>query len=586
MAYFSSTKTPPKSPSQSPNSSNPFAFDIDEQGHSSVSKQRKIEEFDHSMINHGEHCSLSICGQLDILPCKCDYCRNTYCRTHSHTDKHHCEEYIPDLTISPNCEKCGENIKIDPKIVKNRTDYNLIIKSHLDSNCTLYTFRRSDEERAVLKASLLCKALYCNNHTSAGKKLSTLICRDCHKQVCLSHRSPDFHQCEGLVRDKARQEAEEMKKNAMKDEVMKKMYGKLGQSDDMDSTEGGNGKVLTDTEKLRNIQQSVHQNAREKCKNPFLLNREKQIEERKKAQIEKEKMEKNNNLDKNVDKNVDRKDGENLLEPQPSTVSTIPTRGTIVTHPQIELLNTKTAIIQAKTRSKNISQSQIPQTNKIFALIYFPQTIISEKEIRTKGDEITPLSTQENLLFFNQNNYNTISTTLLTEENPLNTLQHSPLLLPQCCTGGVDDSTSKTAIDKLSNLQNNPKMAAPLYVALDKTWSIKQCIDEICSCVNLVKYDPFLRSNSGKSMYTLSMLSLPIATFIPSLTLGTVIDQYQFDFDIHTEMVQEELKNVAAGNSPMMKNNTNIVKEAKSAGHRINTVFLPVHLAFGWFIDQ
>jgi len=87
-------------------------------------------------------------------------------------------------------------------------------------------------------------------------------------------------------------------------------------------------------------------------------------------------------------------------------------------------------------------------------------------------------------------------------------------------------------------------------------------------------------------MYTLSMLSLPIATFIPSLTLGTVIDQYQFDFDIHTEMVQEELKNVAAGNSPMMKNNTNIVKEAKSAGHRINTVFLPVHLAFGWFIDQ
>ena len=210
---------------------------------------------------------------------------------------------------------------------------------------------------------------------------------------------------------------------------------------------------------------------------------------------------------------------------------------------------------------------------------------------------------------------------LLSLENPQSTLEHCPNLLPQI-TGDPNALTSAASLKTHQLIQNNTKMAAPLFVALDKTWTIKQCIDEICKYTGLVGYDALSKTSGGKVLYTLSPLSFPIAIFNQSVALETIVNQLQLDFDLETEMEQEgifdKIRSLnAAGNGDDSKNDSmndddahattspqqttpptsaaspstqhqtaSIKHKTKSATHRINTTLLPLHLAFGWYLDS
>jgi len=96
----------------------------------------------------GDNCSWKDCNDLDFLPIVCNFCKKNYCKVHFLPETHSCSHY--------------KNVQADV--------------------C------KKTEER-----------YYCHVPNCDKWELAPVLCNFCSKQVCLSHRYQDSHNCEKLA---------------------------------------------------------------------------------------------------------------------------------------------------------------------------------------------------------------------------------------------------------------------------------------------------------------------------------------------------------------------------------------------------
>eukprot|EP00347_Sterkiella_histriomuscorum_P014014 403362491 len=130
----------------------------------------------------GQHCNFSLCQQQEFLPFECYGCKKIYCTDHSRPDDHQC--HLPAdfesiyVIICPICE-----IRIKIKAID---DPNVAWAAHSSSgDCKP---KANGQAQPVKK----CMATKCYTKLN---DINSITCTNCQKQVCLSHRYPDDHQC-------------------------------------------------------------------------------------------------------------------------------------------------------------------------------------------------------------------------------------------------------------------------------------------------------------------------------------------------------------------------------------------------------
>ncbi|XP_033126057.1 AN1-type zinc finger protein 1-like isoform X1 [Anneissia japonica] len=102
-------------------------------------------------LHIGKHCDFPNCNQLDFLPFYCDNCSRTFCKEHRSKGSH----------------ECVQNTKVGGTVT-----------GPSSASFSLYSCEQDD-----------CK----------NKELTPVICEQCRKNFCLSHRHQQDHGCEKLV---------------------------------------------------------------------------------------------------------------------------------------------------------------------------------------------------------------------------------------------------------------------------------------------------------------------------------------------------------------------------------------------------
>jgi hypothetical protein len=138
----------------------------------------------------GRHCAESGCHQLDFLPFECKYCHLITCLDHREPSAHKCSMDLTAKNRMPTCPVCNQTL-----YVSMQESVDSIMNIHINSNCKvrlLSSYQRYLKEEVNEK--LKCQAENCRNK----EKFSTLICKSCSKQMCLTHRFPADHKCTGM----------------------------------------------------------------------------------------------------------------------------------------------------------------------------------------------------------------------------------------------------------------------------------------------------------------------------------------------------------------------------------------------------
>jgi predicted nucleic acid binding AN1-type Zn finger protein len=124
------------------------------------------------------------CNQQDFLPFKCSLCSRNLCLLHRSPVAHDCVSGGVVDVISVACPICGKSIKMnrndDPNIEWNR---------HFATTC--------DHTPPTAQPPNRCAAANCTTVLGPSNQIK---CNICHRQVCLSHRATDAHQCKELKR--------------------------------------------------------------------------------------------------------------------------------------------------------------------------------------------------------------------------------------------------------------------------------------------------------------------------------------------------------------------------------------------------
>lgn len=147
----------------------------------------------------GRHCSESGCGQLDFLPFDCPECHGVFCLAHHKLGDHSpCASFDrARLNTMPVCPVCQATVyaRVD-------ASRDAVVNAHIASGCTLHLL---ETKRAMAKENLSL-ATRCEQPTGCrnAEKLSTLVCQQCSRQFCLSHRLPDTHRCTGPAKNSKR----------------------------------------------------------------------------------------------------------------------------------------------------------------------------------------------------------------------------------------------------------------------------------------------------------------------------------------------------------------------------------------------
>ncbi|KAM4632265.1 AN1-type zinc finger protein 2A [Discoglossus pictus] len=128
----------------------------------------------------GQHCSESMCKQLDFLPLKCDACEDVFCKYHITYDQHQCPSYHKKNIQVPVCPLCNV-----PVPVKRGEMADIAVGQHMDRNCSYDPLNRKQK-------------VFTNRCFKAGckkKELLKITCDQCHNNYCISHRHPLDHNC-------------------------------------------------------------------------------------------------------------------------------------------------------------------------------------------------------------------------------------------------------------------------------------------------------------------------------------------------------------------------------------------------------
>jgi len=127
----------------------------------------------------GDHCSMTTCNRQDFLPFKCDCCNNTYCLEHRTYSAHNCPKAQGKNLIAIICPLCKQTIPITAD-----TDANHAWDLHSRTVCD--PSNRKKKQR--------CSVQNCKSKLGP---LNKVVCEKCRLEVCLNHRFPDAHNCQG-----------------------------------------------------------------------------------------------------------------------------------------------------------------------------------------------------------------------------------------------------------------------------------------------------------------------------------------------------------------------------------------------------
>lgn len=134
----------------------------------------------------GKHCAQADCRQQDFLPFTCDTCKQSYCLSHRSYFAHQCIGANKKDMTSIDCPICHKSVKFDKS-------------QNVDEVWDLHYTKECTRVAANPKTSQKCHKAGCN--TVLGPS-NTFICPKCNRNVCLSHRMTDDHNCTGAaIRD-------------------------------------------------------------------------------------------------------------------------------------------------------------------------------------------------------------------------------------------------------------------------------------------------------------------------------------------------------------------------------------------------
>lgn len=137
-------------------------------------------ELEHT--NLGCHCEVSDCNQRDFLPFTCDVCTKKFCLLHRTYAAHSCiGESMKDMT-SMDCPICLKSIKF-PK----SDSADAVWNDHFLNSCS--------QEAGASKQIEKCYKGSCTMRLGPS---NTIVCKNCRQKVCMSHRIPEDHDCQGM----------------------------------------------------------------------------------------------------------------------------------------------------------------------------------------------------------------------------------------------------------------------------------------------------------------------------------------------------------------------------------------------------
>lgn len=140
--------------------------------------------------NVGQHCAVDDCRVKDFLPFVCSQCKKSFCVDHRSPGQHGCNvEARSNEALF--CPRCHQQLRVR---YDRDDDPQLILAQHAMSNCTKHVVASFQPKHA-------CQANGCKKKTDAA-----LLCFQCKKNFCLTHRAPDSHKCEVIAKQQQQQE--------------------------------------------------------------------------------------------------------------------------------------------------------------------------------------------------------------------------------------------------------------------------------------------------------------------------------------------------------------------------------------------
>lgn len=130
----------------------------------------------------GSHCSVPECQQIDFLPFTCDCCGEVFCLRHRTYQSHSCPKANSRNTSTIVCPICAKAVKLT-----DTDDPNEVFERHTQIDCDPANYAKVHQRPK-------CPAKGCREKLGA---VNAYTCKECSTQVCLKHRFPEAHQCQG-----------------------------------------------------------------------------------------------------------------------------------------------------------------------------------------------------------------------------------------------------------------------------------------------------------------------------------------------------------------------------------------------------
>jgi predicted nucleic acid binding AN1-type Zn finger protein len=129
----------------------------------------------------GLHCDVKNCHQRDFLPFQCKTCDKNLCLEHRQYSAHDCNGADLKNMTSMDCPLCGASVKFT---MADNPD--MIWEKHYLTSCT-------QQQKTMIVHK--CNEKSCQINLGPS---NTFVCGKCKQNVCLSHRIPEDHHCEGM----------------------------------------------------------------------------------------------------------------------------------------------------------------------------------------------------------------------------------------------------------------------------------------------------------------------------------------------------------------------------------------------------
>ncbi|CAA0816487.1 Zinc finger AN1 domain-containing stress-associated protein 12 [Striga hermonthica] len=130
----------------------------------------------------GSHCENPDCRRLDFLPFTCNACRKVFCLDHRSYKSHGCPNSDAGSRKVVVCEICSSAVETTGR---DSEDEKKILERHEKSG-------QCDPKK---KKKPTCPVRRCRQVLTVS---NTATCKNCRIKICLRHRFPADHGCEGM----------------------------------------------------------------------------------------------------------------------------------------------------------------------------------------------------------------------------------------------------------------------------------------------------------------------------------------------------------------------------------------------------